>query len=184
MKSQPSTIDSQSPNRPLIHLERVTQLATILTGVILAMGAILQGLWGLAIASGGLTAAALIAGISPHTSFLIDVFFVGNATALMLGMLQGIPISFGVCVVGGTLAAWDLFHFQRRLLSVAKAVKPSTLISQHISRLILVDAGGMVLALVAISLQVTLDLGVVLVLIVVLMIGIGQIISILRQESA
>lgn len=56
-------------------------------------------------------------------------------------------------------------------------------ISQHISRLVLVDAGGMVLALVAISLQVTLDLGMVLVLIAVLMIGIGQIISILRQES-
>jgi len=183
MKSQPSTIDSQSPNRPLIHLERVTWLATILTGAILAMGAILQGLWGLAIASGGLTAAALIAGVSPHTGFLIDVFFVGSATVLVLGILQGVPIGLGVCVVGGTLAAWDLFHFQRRLHSAAKAVKPSTLISQHISRLILVDAGGVVLALVAISLQVTLDLGAVLALIAVLMIGIGQIISVVRQES-
>lgn len=181
MKQQLTT-DSHTP-KSLAKLRKAIWLAATLAGGTLAVGAALRGLWGLALASALLAVAALVADLSPHIRFFINVFFLGSAVVLILELLQGTPAGLGIVAVAGMLTAWDLCHFRWRLQAVNRIEKGPLLISQHLLRLLLIDAAGVTLALVALALQLDFDLSITLLLIAILMTGISQIIGFLRRES-
>jgi hypothetical protein len=152
----------------------------------LALGYALGGLWAwtpLIVALGFLWLLGQWRGRGWMTSVGL-VFFVGVATGgLWLDLAAGWML-FGMVAA---LSAWDLDYFAQRLRSVewaeTLAERRRDLERRHLWRLLLVDGLGLLLAAVALGVEVKLSFGAAFLLGLLAVLGLSQAIGFLRRES-
>jgi hypothetical protein len=97
------------------------------------------------------------------------------------GLLLGFGAGWMLVGVVGALSAWDLAAFARWLEACPPGDARKALEKQHLLRLLVADAVGLGLALVALQARVQLRLGLVLLLGIVLMIGLTRAVGYLRR---
>lgn len=103
------------------------------------------------------------------------------AGAAALGIWLGVAAGW---MVGGlvlTLSAWDLDHFAWRLRYAHCTGAIRSLEWGHLRRLLLVDAIGLLLATVALTIRLQLGFGLAFLLGIVAIIGLGRVITALRR---
>ena len=106
--------------------------------------------------------------------------FVGAA---VLGTWWGAPRVLMLAGVTAALAAWDLDHWTRRLMSVKVTEDVRACERGHIRRLLGVAGLGLLLGAMALASQVRLGLGQVVLLGLLAIVGLSGAVGFLRRES-
>ena len=100
-----------------------------------------------------------------------------------LGVLLGLRAELMVVGLSGALCAWDLGHFARRLEDAGQARDPGLLVRRHLGRLLPAAGLGLVLALVAVQVELRLTLWTALLLGLLAMLALGRTVRYLRRQS-
>lgn len=108
---------------------------------------------------------------------------VGCVTLSALGVLRAAHPVWMLLAVIAALAAWDLDHFALRIESAQRIRDEIRFRDAHIRRLGWVLGLGFVLSLLALSLQLQLDLGWAIALGLLAVVSLGQAIQLLKRES-
>lgn len=162
--------------------KRITLASIILTGLIPAIGFMLNGAWPLAALSagvGGLWLIDWLRGWDKLASWLLAGFVV--LAALGVGMSGGGLWAPPLVVMA--LVAWDLQRFMGRASSLSPSDDGHKLEQQHLGRLSAVSGLGLASGWIAASAHLKLSLGTALALGFLALLGISQIIRTLVQES-
>jgi hypothetical protein len=101
------------------------------------------------------------------------------ATGMWLGLGAGWMLA-GLVV---TLSAWDLAAFARWAQNLKPAEKAAVLVRQHLLRLLIVDAAGLLLAGAALTMRLRLGLALTLLLGLVAILGVSRVIAFLRHQT-
>jgi hypothetical protein len=99
------------------------------------------------------------------------------------GIYAGVSPFLALVGVLAGLAAWDLAFFIQQLWIESETSRTTRLIQTHLRRLVIVIGLGAILAGIALYSQVHLRFGVVFFLGLLAMLGLGQLLGYLRQES-
>ncbi len=112
-----------------------------------------------------------------------------SAGLILCAGLAGTGITLGLPSVGmlvsllAALTAWDLDDLRQALESGAGVQRAASMQRQHLQRLLVVDALGLVLGLVALQVRTRLTLGLALLLGLLAILGLSRAIAFLRRES-
>ncbi len=161
---------------------RLMLISTTLAASALTLGYALNGLWGgalLILALGILWLMGQRYGWGWMASVALVVFM--GAAAIGLQLRWG--VGWALLGMMAALSAWDLDHFAQRLARAGQAGQARELERQHLRRLLLVDGLGLLLAAIALGLQVKLDFGLACILGLLAIVGLSQAIRFLRRES-
>ena len=112
------------------------------------------------------------------SSILLFLFVVGDVNALS----QGVAVPWLLISLVAALSAWDLDHFTRRLRKAEQIDKARVLERRHLRRLLIVDGLSLLVAAIALVLQVEISFGVALILGALAVMGISQVVAFLRQS--
>ncbi len=161
---------------------KLALITTALAAGALALGYGLSGLWTwmlLVLALGLLWLLGQRRGWGWMASAVLVLFVIAAASGLWFGLVAGWMLS-GVVAA---LSAWDLDHFALRLRSVERVEGAHELERRHLRRLLIADGLGLLLAALALRVEIELSFGVALLLGLFAVLGLGQVIGFLRRES-
>jgi hypothetical protein len=105
------------------------------------------------------------------------------AGAAAFGVWQGVPAGWMLFGAVAALAAWDLDHFTRRLRQAAHIKDETQLRRNHLQRLVAVAGLGVVLAGLALSFQIKLNLGWAMLLGLLIIIGLSRAVAAINGKS-
>jgi len=114
-----------------------------------------------------------------NEDFLLFLFILSALISFFLGA----PVWMLLLGVVASLGAWDLNHFLQRLSRAERVDLVSGLGREHLRRLLLVEAIGLLAGLVAINLQVRITFWWIALLVVLVVIGISRIVVRVRKET-
>ena len=163
--------------------EKLAPLAIALASGALALGAALgdQWLWGgLPLVLGGLWFIALRRGWRWVSPVGLALTVAAAAAGVYLGLEPGMML----LGVAGGLVAWDLQSFGHSLEGVRFVKGTRNLERRHLLRLLAVAALGLLVAVVSLGIEVRLSFGLLMVTGLLLMLGIAQVIRLLRGDGA
>jgi hypothetical protein len=113
-------------------------------------------------------------------AWLMVVLFTGAAAIGTLLDLNRILLTVGLIA---SVSAWDLDAFARQLRRVDAVEKELALKRRHLRRLLVVDSLGLLIAVLALAVQIKLSFGLALVLGLVALVGLSRAIRFFRRES-
>ena len=163
--------------------EKLAPLAIALASGALALGAALGGQWlwaGLPLMLGGLWFIGFRQRWRPVSTGCLALTVTLAAAGVYLGLAPGTML---LGVVGG-LAAWDLQSFGHSLKGVRFVEGTRNLERRHLFRLLAVTALGLLVAVVSLGIEVRLSFGLLMVTGLLLMLGMAQVIRLLRGDGA
>ena len=108
------------------------------------------------------------------------VFFVSAAA---FGLWLGAGTGWMLIGVAAALSAWDLDYFTQRLSGVGRVGRTHNLEHRHLQRLLIVDILGLVLAIVALGIQVEFGLVTAMLLGLLTVLGLSRMVGFLRREG-
>lgn len=147
-----------------------------------ALGCVLGGLWFVALPVLILGVTWLI-GQSRGWPWIAPLGLALSTVAAAAGLLLGLGAGWMLVGLVAALAAWDLHHFSHTLESVPRVEGERNLERRHLQRLLIAVGLGVLLAAVALGIDVTLSFGFVLLLGLVAVLGLSQAVAFLRSES-
>ena len=151
------------------------------TGV-LALNYALSGLW-----SGMLLILALgllwLIGQGRGWGGVASATFVVFVGAAVIGLWLGLAAIWMLLGVVAVLTAWDLDRFAGRLRDVGQVEGVQALERHHLQRLVVVDGLGLLLAAVALRIEINLSFGVTFLLGLLAVLGLSRVIGTLRSAS-
>lgn len=115
--------------------------------------------------------------------WMASVGLVGIAGLSALGLWLNLDAGWMVAGLVAALCAWDLHHFAQCLQRVGQAEDERALEQRHLLRLLAVAGLGLVLAVVALSIEIRLTFFQALLLGLLVVWGLSRGISFLRRES-
>ena len=148
----------------------------------MALGYGLAGWWSVAagfILLGGLWFGFQRSGDRNVEGVLLVVFCAAAGIGFWL-LAPGIPLLLGVV---GSLGAWDLAHFLRRINSVERVDFETGLGREHVRRLLIIEAVGLVAGLFALTAQARIPFWWEALLALLAVIGISQIVAFIRKQT-
>ncbi|HSR30069.1 MAG TPA: hypothetical protein VLY63_05845, partial [Anaerolineae bacterium] len=111
------------------------------------------------------------------------VGLVGFVAAAAIGLLLNLGVGWMVFGLVAALCAWDLHRFVLCLERVDRVVDERTMTNRHLGRLLAVAGLGLVLAVVALRIQVRLTFLMALLLGLMAVWGLSRAVGFLRRES-
>lgn len=170
-------------DRPKSRMEnRLVALSIGLAALSLAAGYLLDGLPIVLLPLLALAASWLV-GRQLGWRWVDDAGLVACAAAAAVGMWLGLAAGWMVAGLVAALSAWDLAAFARWLEGVQPADKIPALIRRHLGRLLVVDAVGVLLAVVALGVRLRLGLAVMLLLGLAVILGVSRAVRLLGREN-
>ncbi len=161
--------------------------AALITSIVLAASALI-----LAYALGALwlpAAAILIFGLAwivgQRLGWRWVAWLMVGSSVVAAAVGAWLDLSPVLLVVGliAALSAWDLDGFARQLKRVDAVEQKQVLQRRHLRRLLLADGLGLLLAVLAVTVQVDLSFGLALILGLIALLGLSRAIGFLRRES-
>lgn len=146
----------------------------------LSMGFIFSAAWPWTFAIIG-TALFWLFGRLRGWNWIGSVGLVGFTGSAVFGLWLKLPSGWMLIGIIAALCAWDLQHFTQRLQDVTV---PKSLEIRHLQRLLIVGSLGLLLASIALLIQVEFKFGDALILVLLAILGLSQAIGFLRRESA
>ncbi|MFC2023254.1 hypothetical protein ACFLT5_00785 [Chloroflexota bacterium] len=107
-----------------------------------------------------------------------------SAAAATAGLYLGLAPGWMLLGVVGALTAWDLHGLERSLEEVRLVEGTRDLERRHLYRLLVVDLLGLLVAGVALEIEVRLSFGLVMVMGLLVMVGMAQLIRLLRGDGS
>ncbi len=117
---------------------------------------------------------------APGFEGLLLFFFIFSAG---LGFWLGSPAWLMLLGVVFSIGAWDLDHFLQRLGQVEHVELKSGLGCEHLRRLFLVEAAGLLIGLIALTLQARISFWWEALLVLLVVIGLSRIVARVRKET-
>jgi hypothetical protein len=161
---------------------RLVPVSVGLSAGAFALGSALGGLWFVALPV-LVMGVIWLAGQFRGWSWISSLGLVLSTVAAGGGLLVGLGAGWMLAGLVAALAAWDLHHFSHTLASVSRVEGGRSLERRHLQRLLVALGPGVVLAIVALGIEVTLSFGFVLLLGLVAVLGLSQAVAFLRTES-
>jgi hypothetical protein len=154
----------------------------VLATAALSAGYGLAGLWPWLVAPGGL-GLVWLGGYWRDWFWITPLGLIGFAVAAAAGLLQGLGAGWMVLGLVAALCAWDLHYLVRTLQALEPAKVHRRLEWSHIQRLSVVAGLSLVLAAVALTIEVRFTFLVALFLGLLAVWGLGRVVGFLRHES-
>lgn len=163
-------------------IQRTFWVHLAITAAAMALGYGLAGWWAMAaalIALGGLWFGAQRSSDRAIEGTLLVIFCGAAGIGFWMGV-PGIPMLVGVV---GSLGAWDLAHFLRRINSVERVDFETGLGREHVRRLILIEAVALLTGLFALTAQARIPFWWEALLALLAVIGISRIVAFIRKQT-
>jgi hypothetical protein len=160
----------------------IGSICVVLAAGALAIGYGLHGWW-LWTTGIGLLGVLWVLGYWRGWGWMASVGLVGFVAAAAVGLLLDLGIGWMVFGLVAALCAWDLHRFVLCLERVDRVVDERTMTQRHLSRLLAVAGLGLVLAFVAMRIQVRLTFLMALLLGLLAVWGLSRAVGFMRRES-
>lgn len=157
----------------------------VLTGVVTAVGTVpLQSMgWGSTLVALLITGATALAAALGRARRVIAPMLICLTLYLILGLWQGMRPIYALVGGAAALAAWDLYHYRRRLDQVDRLEEPALLVRAHVIRLAGAVGLGVIAGMVGLNVRIQVGLGSILLVSLILVLGLSRVIRFLRRES-
>ena len=109
---------------------------------------------------------------------------IGCTVMAAIGLWLDLTTGWMLLALVAALTAWDLDHLGRRLQSAGSEEQSRSLERRHLQRLLAVDAVGLLLAILALEIEFRLRLTVALLLGLLAVVGLSQVVGLLRRCSS
>lgn len=160
----------------------IGSICAVLAAGALATGYGLHGWW-LGTTGIGLLGILWVFGYVRGWGWMAYVGLVGFVAAAAIGLLLNLGVGWMVFGLVAALCAWDLHRFVLCLERVDRVVDERTMTKRHLGRLLAVAGLGLVLAVVALRIQVRLTFLMALLLGLMAVWGLSRAVGFLRRES-
>lgn len=161
---------------------RLLPISVGLATLALALGYGLGGRW--TVAAAALAAGVLwLAGWWRRLDGVESVGLLAFAGLAAAGLWLELGAGWMLLGLVGALLAWDLAPFQRRMAAMGRVQEREAVERQHLARLGLVTGLGLLLALLALGIELRLTFLPTLLLGLLAVIGLGRALSHIRRES-
>jgi hypothetical protein len=126
---------------------------------------------------------AWLVGLSRGWDWMAPLGLVLSTLVAAAGLLLGAGVGWMLSGLVAALSAWDLHHFSRLLDSVPRAGRAREPERRHLQRLCIAVGMGLLLATIALGVEVRLSFGLVIVLGLIAVLGLSRAVAFLRSES-
>jgi hypothetical protein len=139
--------------------------------------------WMGAVSAAGLGLMGWLGQYKQKWSWTIHLFLAGVVILIMFAVLIGLKLYLLLPALLGTLAAWDVGRFQRRMEEVPGSEFVQKIEKRHLALLTLTLVSGGIFASIVLAIRVQVGFGITLVLGVTLVISLGQIYRMLTNQD-
>ena len=139
--------------------------------------------WMGAVSAAGLGLMGWLGQYKQKWSWTIHLFLAGVVILIMFAVLVGSKLYLLLPALLGTLAAWDVGRFQRRMEEVPGSEFVQKIEKRHLALLTLTLVSGGIFASIVLAIRVQVGFGITLVLGVTLVISLGQIYRMLTNQD-
>jgi len=160
----------------------LARISVIVAMAALALGYGLGDVW---IGVGPVLAVGVLwlIGLRPGWGWIASPGLVLWTAAAAVGLWAGLGAGWMLVGVVAALSAWDLDHFTRRLGAAGRVEQAVAMERAHLVRLLAVDAVGLALGGLALTVHVRLGFGIALILALVAVWGLSRAVRFLQNES-
>ena len=163
-------------------MRSLTLLCAGLATLTLALGSASQSFWA-GVGAAGAIGLLWLAGDWRDWDWVAEACLVGWVSLAAFGAWLGLTGGWMLLGVVAAMAAWDLRHFAARLRAAGAIPSPAELTRDHLRRLAIVAATGLLLGGLAIGIRVELTFGWAILAAALAIIGLSSLIRLSGREE-